>query len=31
MFVGVGHNGLRIASEDGVRWQPAQVGKEGEV
>ncbi len=31
MFVGVGHNGLRIASEDGVRWQHAQVGKEGEV
>jgi hypothetical protein len=31
MFVGVGQNGLRISSEDGLRWQNAQMGKEGEV
>jgi hypothetical protein len=31
MFVGVGHNGLRISSDDGVRWQNLQLGKEGEV
>jgi hypothetical protein len=31
MFVGVGHNGLRIRSDDGLRWHDAQLGKEGEV
>jgi hypothetical protein len=31
LFVAVGHNGLRIVSEDGVEWKNAQIGKEGEI
>lgn len=31
MFVAVGHNGLRLASEDGKTWSPPQTGKDGEV
>jgi hypothetical protein len=30
-FVAVGHNGLRIASENGTDWRAPQLGKEGEV
>ena len=31
MFVAVGHDGLRLTSDDGKDWKPAQAGKEGEV
>jgi hypothetical protein len=31
MFVAVGHDGVRLASDDGKDWKPAQAGKEGEV
>ena len=31
MFVTVGHEGLRIASEDGKAWKAPKTGKEGEV
>ena len=30
LFVGVGHNGLRIVSENGTDWKNEQTGKEGE-
>jgi hypothetical protein len=30
-FVAVGHNGLRISSENGSDWRTPQLGKEGEV
>lgn len=30
-FVAVGHQGLRLVSSDGRRWEKAAVGKEGEV
>ncbi len=31
MFVAVGQNGLRIASDDALTWKSPQIGKEGEV
>jgi hypothetical protein len=31
LFVGVGHQGLRIVSENGSDWKQAQTGKEGEI
>lgn len=31
LFVAVGHDGLRIVSEDGARWERMQTGKVGEV
>jgi len=31
LFVAVGHNGLRIVSEDGADWKNQQTGKEGEI
>jgi hypothetical protein len=31
MFVAVGHDGLRLTSDDGKDWKTAQTGKEGEV
>jgi len=31
LFVGAGQNGLRLASADGVVWEHAQTGKEGET
>ncbi len=31
MFVGVGQNGIRISSADGVEWKNQQIGKEGET
>ena len=31
LFVAVGHNGLRLASDDGVDWKNLQTGKEGET
>ncbi len=31
VFVAVGHNGIRLQSEDGRNWQNAQTGREGEV
>jgi hypothetical protein len=31
LFVAVGHNGLRIASENGTDWKHQQSGKEGET
>lgn len=31
LFVAVGHNGLRMSSSDGIEWQHAQAGKEGEI
>jgi hypothetical protein len=31
LFVAVGHDGLRIVSDDGKMWREQQIGKEGEV
>lgn len=31
LFIAVGHNGLRVTSRDGLKWENAQVGKEGET
>ncbi len=31
LFVAVGHNGLRLVSENGTDWKNSQTGKEGEV
>src|SRR5437879_3645781 len=31
LFVGVGQDGLRVTSGDGVSWTNPQVGKEGET
>ncbi|MDB6175822.1 MAG: hypothetical protein JWL59_5133 [Chthoniobacteraceae bacterium] len=31
LFVAVGQNGYRIASQDGVDWKNLQIGKEGET
>jgi hypothetical protein len=31
LFVGVGHDGLRIVSDDGKTWREQQIGKEGET
>lgn len=31
LFVAVGHNGLRLVSENGSDWKNLQLGKEGEV
>lgn len=31
LFVAVGHNGLRLASQDGADWKHLQLGKDGEV
>lgn len=31
IFVAVGHDGLRMTSPDGVRWENVQKGREGEV
>jgi hypothetical protein len=31
LFVAVGHDGLRITSQNGTDWAPAQIGKEGET
>lgn len=31
LFVAVGHNGLRLVSENGTDWKNLQLGKEGEV
>ena len=31
MFVAVGHDGLRLTSDDGKDWKTPQTGKEGEV
>lgn len=31
LFVAAGHNGLRIVSRDGVKWENAQSGREGET
>src|SRR5690348_4972694 len=31
LFIAVGQNGLRMASENGVEWKGIQTGKEGEV
>ena len=31
MFVAVGHDGLRLTSNDGLDWKNRQLGKEGEV
>ena len=31
VFAAVGQDGLRTTSEDGYKWLPAQIGKEGEV
>src|SRR5436190_23509797 len=30
LFVGVGHDGIRIVSENGTDWKNEQSGKEGE-
>lgn len=31
MFVAAGHHGLRLVSRDGIRWEHAQTGREGET
>jgi hypothetical protein len=31
VFIAVGHNGLRLSSPDGTRWEHEQLGKEGEI
>lgn len=31
MFVAAGHNGLRLVSRDGVKWEHPQSGREGET
>ncbi|MFN3649836.1 MAG: WD40/YVTN/BNR-like repeat-containing protein [Armatimonadota bacterium] len=31
LFVAAGHDGLRIVSRDGIRWEHAQSGREGET
>ncbi|HEY1065477.1 MAG TPA: hypothetical protein VGE52_05185, partial [Pirellulales bacterium] len=31
LFVAVGHEGLRIVSQDGRAWENSLLGKEGEV
>lgn len=31
MFVGAGHDGVRIVSADGLEWKNRQIGKEGEI
>lgn len=31
MFAAVGHHGMRMSSDDGLRWSDPQLGKEGEV
>ncbi|MCC2667650.1 MAG: hypothetical protein K0Q72_121 [Armatimonadetes bacterium] len=30
-FIAVGHNGLRLVSADGLKWEHAQTGREGET
>ncbi len=31
LFVAAGHNGLRLVSRDGVKWEGQQLGREGET
>ena len=31
VFIAVGQDGLRSVSEDGKKWEPPQLGKEGET